>query len=1274
MTVGNKEIKTKRTGGVEDQNKKEQELEKAKAEERKTEEAKAKETADAGLNKEKESGILDALAAKATSLKNSVISGVESAGEAYLLWKAGRGPKVPMPPDISKPPPGTGKAGLLKKIAYWGRKALGLGVAAEVGTAVAGTGAAMAAGGAATGAVGAAATGAKAAGAVSTGGALASIGQYGKKGIDFIKGKFGNASEAVTPKQGLMSKLGTKFNALTGAKEIASTGSLASRIGSGLVEGGKSYARGAGNVISGAVQGTKLAAAGAWGATKLAGAGAVLGGKGAVGATRLAIGGVKLAGKALGPLGLYLSATSALDNYKKGNYTEAAFDAAMGGLSVGGTIAMATAAGAMLLASPVLLATAVAAGVGAAGYYGFKYITRNNANKLEMLRYIQYGFSKDKTDYVSKMFNLEEMVKEHLVFDKNSGVAKFVSKKFDVEKAADIFGVAKKDDDAYTRFIYWFGKRFKSIFLTHMSALYKVDPKAKLEDADKLKPEDREKFIKDVSFPNGPYDVKDSPTPDLDSLPSGAEEVRLYLDELKEGFAKSDKKAGTNPLAAKKDKATLDKERFEKQVKADLTVWGSVKETMKDLFKDGIINGLGKAGDNLASTIGSSIGSLITQSSNAIKRSFGGGVDAFEAVRFKTYGLNEMERSKVMELRNLESNCSKLLKFDNTGVATFTGSVEAIVGQCNGDFGVSSIQSPGAIDFITWFNKRFLPVFLAYAGLTKNATGLIDLDAASLALKDAPKYDIATKLSVMEVWSITVTPWRGYDLNQNRLSPGDNLNFLHEKSDKELLTEQKTKATADRTKEIKKEIVKGPNAKAAEVKKAIDAKAPTVAKGPVRDYSKGSLEQPDDPSAGDTSAADSTGAKGSQGKQGGSEAGALNSNLMYSADKYQNVGYLMGGKDPDQGVVDCSGWITRTNKDGLTAVASLIPNFNAAAVKKTIFNGGGAADIIKNLEDNGGSVISKNELTVDKLTEGMIIGETNGASFAKGRYKGIDHIVQVVRDPKTKELMISESHGGSNDTDGVDLTPVADYLKRKKNSKKNQNLFAIDAVSVYKKISNASADGKSAGGTTYAGSVQAVKATTASVSAAPVSAPKPAVTAPTATVVAQADKQAVNSFKKATPPGVITPANPETGSGDTSTLPTKTSAVSTAKSLAPGEAYIPKAVSPPKPISNGFNSFGITRPAEAQVIQNPRADINSVMGSVDSVLKKSLDIQTEIFKLLSSIVENKTQASAVKQKSVEQSVTEKPVEPNQSYSPGLGLKPQSRGRLEPPVSMRRLVV
>lgn len=174
----------------------------------------------------------------------------------------------------------------------------------------------------------------------------------------------------------------------------------------------------------------------------------------------------------------------------------------------------------------------------------------------------------------------------------------------------------------------------------------------------------------------------------------------------------------------------------------------------------------------------------------------------------------------------------------------------------------------------------------------------------------------------------------------------------------------------------------------------------------------------------------------------GGHGGIVLSDAYALTAKYEHkVAYGFGQKNPETGKVDCSGWI-------VTAENASMDEINRKAGRE-VFNrrdhlqikADCAADIIRKAEARSGVMLEGAAVTRDALKEGMVIGECNGAKFAKGRYHDIDHITMVVRDPTSGELMISQSSSHQ----GVHLTPVDEYLKFKQSH--HVALYATDPLS-----------------------------------------------------------------------------------------------------------------------------------------------------------------------------------------------------------------------------------
>jgi muramidase (phage lysozyme) len=146
------------------------------------------------------------------------------------------------------------------------------------------------------------------------------------------------------------------------------------------------------------------------------------------------------------------------------------------------------------------------------------------------------------------------------------------------------------------------------------------------------------------------------------------------------------------------------------------------------------------------------------------------------------------------------------------------------------------------------------------------------------------------------------------------------------------------------------------------------------------------------------------------------------------------VKYELGARDPKSGKVDCSGWVLSNTKDA--AANSNDPGITEGynLMKK----GGTAAGIVQTVGQASGKELTGSEVNTSNLKPGMVIGVDYGAgSTGAGRYKGIDHIVQVIQNPTTGKLQISESAGSAG---GIRVQDADTWLSKRKNSPK----YAVD--------------------------------------------------------------------------------------------------------------------------------------------------------------------------------------------------------------------------------------
>lgn len=156
----------------------------------------------------------------------------------------------------------------------------------------------------------------------------------------------------------------------------------------------------------------------------------------------------------------------------------------------------------------------------------------------------------------------------------------------------------------------------------------------------------------------------------------------------------------------------------------------------------------------------------------------------------------------------------------------------------------------------------------------------------------------------------------------------------------------------------------------------------------------------------------------------------------------QGVKYKMGARSVASGQIDCSGWVQSIN-------TNLMKQINREAGKEVFDQSalravqGTAESIITQVASKTGVMLTDPAAIKAGLQEGMIIGEDNANSkHDKDRKLGIDHIVQIVRDQVTGQLMVSQSSSGK----GVSLMGVEQYFAHAQ--RKGKKLYATNPMAM----------------------------------------------------------------------------------------------------------------------------------------------------------------------------------------------------------------------------------
>lgn len=154
----------------------------------------------------------------------------------------------------------------------------------------------------------------------------------------------------------------------------------------------------------------------------------------------------------------------------------------------------------------------------------------------------------------------------------------------------------------------------------------------------------------------------------------------------------------------------------------------------------------------------------------------------------------------------------------------------------------------------------------------------------------------------------------------------------------------------------------------------------------------------------------------------------------------RHVTYSQQVRNSKKGAVDCSAWVTELNRNYMDSINTAMGKevFSPQA-KKAVLSGGTAAGIIQNVSQATGELMTGDALAPQNVREGMAIGIKAGKGN-NGRFKGIDHIAQVYRDPKSGEMMVSHSEGGN--VNGVHSESYEKFYNRQ--MRKGRAMYGVD--------------------------------------------------------------------------------------------------------------------------------------------------------------------------------------------------------------------------------------
>ena len=450
--------------------------------------------------------------------------------------------------------------------------------------------------------------------------------------------------------------------------------------------------------------------------------------------------------------------------------------AAAAASAVGSGLMAAGTAIAGVLSAPVLLGIGAVALVGVGAWYLYKKYDASKDRPLRKLRLAQYGLTGKDEDRVKKVLALEDTLFKNITYGPEGGTLN--EKSLDIPKLLEDFGFGEDDTDAINAFSQWYNGRFKPVFLTHATALHNLDASIALDAIDEdLAAQAKLTFINATKFStdgSGPYGMTVSPFGVNTTLEAGVSEIRAAeLEAVEKIKAQLDKEKG--PGAGKAAAETADVTstpagagQFDPNVGNDLnTPANSASATKLSMVPDDT----SKPGDYLLA------GKAVT--ANQFNQ---GNLDSLTAIRYKAYGLVELDRDKVNTLAKLEESVGADITYNTKRIAQFNGDPEAYFKLYSDQF-MTEIPA----NWRVWFKARFLPVLLAqYTAVKAVSASTFPLNAgkeleATQLLQIAEALISATGTIMgdeVPVWKILSSPWPNYTLNSDSTSTRANLQYL----------------------------------------------------------------------------------------------------------------------------------------------------------------------------------------------------------------------------------------------------------------------------------------------------------------------------------------------------------------------------------------------------------------------------------------------------------------------------------------------------------------
>ena len=430
---------------------------------------------------------------------------------------------------------------------------------------------------------------------------------------------------------------------------------------------------------------------------------------------------------------------------------------ARGALAVGRGLLPTVARAALGVATGPIGWIALAATAIYGGYKLYKYLNRGKIKddiygKFLKLRLLTYGIDDSKKEYYSKIFDLEMLMKNYIVFKDYQVTFKPMSDD-DKEKILDLFNINKENKEEYSLLSNWLKNRFYPAFQAHVKALYNVNNSVYFDELNKLKEYDLFRIISSLVIPSRIYQFNKIPTLPNTVITVTKEEIdNLIFDivkELKEKIKNVD--LNTIKISNETVKSTLEKINQLESVKNNAEIKAQINAVnLKDY--NITLGNIDKFIVNIFNIDNNDIESeqILKKLSNPI-------LNKIIKFRYMLYGFEETRKDNYPKLAKLESLILNYIVFKENSVTIKQLNSSAKI-RIFDIFSVSRENDSKFQILNNWFNNRFLPVFIEFVKALYSISRYISINNLDkLNVKNL--YELLTKFIIpREIYNVKQIP------------------------------------------------------------------------------------------------------------------------------------------------------------------------------------------------------------------------------------------------------------------------------------------------------------------------------------------------------------------------------------------------------------------------------------------------------------------------------------------------------------------------------------